>query len=165
MKKSFFLLSISVIVLLFTSCDQDENLNDGWDSNEVYSIVARTRSIDVETEPAKMPYILPGYTKEKYTIIRDSASIDFEISWPGGFTWEDLKLTVTDQEKCVEPYSFAKLEIVNKSLSNYKASFVFWGALVNKVKQDTIRFIDEISVNVQSEEREITTPNNKTILH
>ena len=159
MKKLFLLVSITMFTSFFISCDQDEYFNDRWNSKEVYSLATKTRSIDVENNPVKMMYILSGNVKETYQIILNYAEINFEMSWPEGFTVDENMLTVTYENKLLPPYNIIDFNITHRSLTNYKAAFGFNGKLINTQRHDTISFMGEITAKVETKEKEVINPN------
>ena len=160
MKKLFLLVSITMFMSFLASCDQDENFNDRWNSKEVHSLATKTRSVDVETEPIRMLYILSGQAQETYQIIPDSAKIHFKFSWPEGFTIDDNMLTVTYEKDVISPYSLEDFNITHRSLTNYKAVFGFNGKLKKQETNYEQSFMGEITADVKCVEREVINQNN-----
>jgi hypothetical protein len=159
MKKLFLLVSITMFMSFFISCDQDEYFNDRWNSKEVYSLATKTRSIDVENNPVKMTYILSGGGNRRYALI-PGGEINFVVSWTGGFTFDNPKLTIEYSFQLYPMYEIKDFYICNSVLQNDKAAFEFRGKLIDKEHQDTIPLMDEIIIEpVLSEEREVVNPN------
>ena len=155
MKKLFLLVSITMSMSFFISCDQDEYFNDRWNSKEVYSLATKTRSIDVEKNPVKMTYILPGTENRRYALI-PGGEINFVVSWTGGYTFDNPKLTI-DYSFHLDPmYDIKDFNISNSVLQNNKAAFIFEGKLIDKEHQDTIKIMDEIIIeSVSSIDKEV----------
>lgn len=152
MKKSLFFLPLIVLCGIFVSCDQDEELYDGWDDKEIYSLSATTRAANNESKPIEKMYILPGDEEETAVIVADMAEITFKIRWTGGFEHETINLTITPEIFTTHTWKNIELDIYHKFVNIEKVSFFYRGKFANQYG-DTIHFIDEISKNVRTELR------------
>lgn len=157
MKRLLVYALMPLFLSFYVSCDQDENLDDKWNSKESYSLSRMTRSGDIEPQPIEMLYILPGHEERKLCIKRDSAEINFDISWPGGFTYEHLPLSVSHSFTTLGDWRIKDFYITNLSLSTEKARFICNGKAVYNDSCYTISFLEEISVNVQSKMKAISS--------
>ena len=157
MKRLLVYALMPLFLSFYVSCDQDENLDDKWNSKESYSLSRMTRSGDIEPQPIKMLYILPGHEEKQLCIKGDSAKINFDISWPGGFAFEHLPLSISHSFSTLGEWKIKDFSITNPSLSTEKARFSCNGKAVFNDSCYTISFLEEISVDVQSEMRVISS--------
>lgn len=158
MKKLLLHALLLLPLSFYVSCDQDEYLDDRWNSRESYSLSRVTRSGDIEPEPIRMIYIYSGHEEETESIVEDSAIINFDISWPSGFSYENIKLTVDTSFVTRGNWKFKDVYITNSFVSTDRAGFTCVGKAVYNDSCRTILIHKYITVDVQSEMR-VTTSN------